>query len=59
MRHKYIVFYRYYNGCGNCELTYKKIKGIKDIKKLEEEINKNTNEKICVTNYKDMGITWK
>ena len=59
MRHKYIIFYQYYNGRGNCELTCKKIKSIEDIKKLEEEIKKNTNENVGITNYKDLGIIWK
>ena len=59
MKRRYIIFYQYYNGCGNCELRFKKIKTIEDIKKLESEIKKNTNENVSITNYKELGMTWK
>lgn len=59
MKHKYIIVYDYLNGSGNCEMKIKKIKGIDDIKKIESEILKNTNELVCVKNIIDLGIAWK
>jgi len=54
---KYIIFYTFENGVGNCELNLKKrIKNIDDIRQAENMLKQELNKTVSVTNYKRVGL---